>query len=60
MTSHKGCSLWSSFLAALYHQLGWGMGRLPVNTESGAAASFLRKNHIFDHPFTDSRMGISK
>jgi hypothetical protein len=50
MTSYKGCSLWRSFWATLYPQLGQGMGRLPVNTGSDASASFLRKNRTFCHP----------
>jgi hypothetical protein len=31
-----------------------------MNAGSGAAASFLKKNPIFHHPFKDLDMGISK
>jgi hypothetical protein len=36
------------------------MGRLLVNTGSGAAAAFLKKNHIFYHPCMDSSMQMLK
>jgi hypothetical protein len=48
--SRTGCSWWVSFLATLYPQLGWTVGRLPVTTRSGALTSFLRKNYSFRHP----------
>jgi hypothetical protein len=47
MTSRRGCCLWMCFWATPYYHLGWGAGWLPMNTESGATALFLKKNHTF-------------
>jgi hypothetical protein len=49
-TSHRDCSLWTSFWATPYPHLGWGTGQLPVNTRSGVLVSFLKNNHTFRHP----------
>jgi hypothetical protein len=60
MTLHKGCNLLRPFLATPYLQLGWGMGRPPMNAGSGASASFLLYNHFYHHPFINLGMGMLK
>jgi hypothetical protein len=49
-----------TFLTTLYHQLGWGIGRLPINMGSGASMSFLRKNHTFCHQSEGPDIGTWK
>jgi hypothetical protein len=40
--------------------VGLGDKAVIANAGSGATASFLKKNHIFYHPFIDLGMGILK
>jgi hypothetical protein len=49
MISSRGYNMWRSAQATPYSQLGWGMGRPPVNTGGSASMSFHYKNHALRH-----------
>jgi hypothetical protein len=60
MIYSRGCSLEKWVRATLCSQLGWGMGRPPVNAGSGTSASFFNKNHDFHHTIGGSCCGMEK